>query len=312
MTRTAYYWDHLSLEHDTGEHAEGVQRADALRPERMADLVPNLDARSVEDKDAARWVREVHEQTYHDFVKHTCETGGGLLDSGDTHSCERSYDAALGSVNAVLTAADAVMSGEVENAFSAMRPPGHHALPSRAMGFCLFNNVAILARYLEQKYRVANIGILDFDVHHGNGTQDIFWRETDIFFCSLHQFPLWPGSGLARDEGDGPGMGMTLNIPIAPATSEADYLREFESKALDRMQTFQPDFLIVSAGFDAHIADPLAELRLTEDGYAKMTRGLREVAAECCNGRMISVLEGGYNLDALQKSVAAHLGALME
>jgi acetoin utilization deacetylase AcuC-like enzyme len=312
MARTAYYWDPLSLEHDTGLHVECVARAECLRPETLRGLVPNLNARPVIPHDAAVWICRVHDPQYHDWVKSACRTGPTLLDHGDTVVRERSYEAALASVDAALTAADAVMAKQADNAFSAMRPPGHHALPARAMGFCIFNNVAILARYLEENHRIGRIAIVDWDVHHGNGTQHIFWRDPEVFYASLHQHPLWPGSGLASEQGDGPGLGMTLNIPVAPDTSEEDYLDLFRGKVLSALRSFGPDFLLISAGFDTHAADPLARLNMTEAGFTQMTRWMREFAAEHCEGRLISCLEGGYNLEALQRSVAAHVLALME
>lgn len=312
MARTAYYWDPISLEHDTGLHVESSARAERLRPEFMRDLVPGLDARPVVPHDAAAWICRVHDPEYHEWVKGACRNGRTLLDHGDTVVRERSYEAALASVDAVLTAADAVMAGEADNAFSAMRPPGHHALPARAMGFCIFNNIAVLARYLEEKYKIDRLAIVDWDVHHGNGTQHIFWRDPNVFYASLHQHPLWPGSGLASEQGDGPGLGVTLNVPIAPGTSEADYLAQFQAKVLPALNNFGPDFLLISAGFDSHEADPLASLNMTESGYAEMTRWMKKIAAESCQGRLISCLEGGYHLDALQRSVAAHVLALME
>lgn len=312
MSRTAYYWHPLSLEHNTGFHVESIARAERLEPQAMRAFIPNLDARPIVPHDAPDWIRRIHDPEYHDWVATSCKEGRTLLDHGDTVVCGRSYEAALASVDALLTAADAVMAGEIDNAFSAMRPPGHHALPARAMGFCIFNNVAVLARYLEDKHRIGRIAIVDWDVHHGNGTQHIFWRNPDVFYASLHQHPLWPGSGLASEQGDGPGLGMTLNVPVAPGTSEDEYLALFKSKVMLSLRNFGPDFLLLSAGFDSHKADPLASLCMTEAGFAQMTRWMKEIAAEYCNGRLISCLEGGYNLDALQRSVAAHVLALME
>jgi acetoin utilization deacetylase AcuC-like enzyme len=312
MARTAYYWDPVSLEHRTGEHVETVLRAERLRPEKMIGLIDALVAKPVERHDAAEWVCRVHDRQYHDSVKTLCESGGGLLDMGDTVASAGSYAAALASVDAALTAADAVMAGEEDNAFSAMRPPGHHALPSQAMGFCIFANVAVLARYLQEKYNVGRVAIVDWDVHHGNGTQHVFRRDPSVFFASLHRYPFWPGSGSADEQGDGPGKGTTLNVPIAPGTTEEEYLAEFEGKVLPAVDDFNPDFVLISAGFDGHIADPLGGLRLTEDGYARMTRELKKLAADRCEGRIISCLEGGYNLEALERSVAAHVQALMQ
>ncbi len=310
MLRTAYYWDPIFLEHDTGHHVESIQRAERLRPEKLRRRIPNLDHRPILPHDAIEWILRLHEPDYHGFVKRTCLDGGGLLDQGDTVVSRRSYDAALAAVNAALTAADAVMKGDADNAFCAIRPPGHHALPGRAMGFCLFANVAILARYLQERHGLKRIAIVDWDVHHGNGTQHFFYEDPDVLFVSLHQHPLWPGTGMATERGEGPGEGTTLNIPIPPFTSEADYVARFEREVLPAVSGFEPDFLLLSAGFDAHESDPLANLRLTERGFAHLTRCLARLATEHCGGRMVSCLEGGYDLDALELSVAAHVDAL--
>ena len=311
MSATAYYWDALSLQHDTGPHVECIARAEFLAPEKMNGLVANLSALPVSRHDAKAWIRQVHRPEYHDFVAEACRSGRRLLDEGDTHVCPHSYDAAIAAVDAVLTAADAVMDGSALNAFCAIRPPGHHALATRAMGFCLFGNVAILARYLQKQHRIGKVAIVDWDVHHGNGTQDIFCADPSVLFISLHQFPLWPGSGRADESGDGPGKGATLNIPVPPGTSEADYLRRFEGVVLPKLSAFRPEFLLISAGFDAHRDDPLGGLLLTEQGFAQMTNWLKGIAADTAGGRIISCLEGGYNLPALQRSVAAHVTALM-
>ncbi|RIK67848.1 MAG: histone deacetylase [Planctomycetota bacterium] len=307
---TAYLWHPVSLEHDTGVHVETIARADRMNPANMRRLVPDLNVRPVEKHDTVEWILTVHERAYHDFVSDACIARHRLLDEGDTVICERSYDAALASVDAALTAADLVMSGECRTAFSAMRPPGHHALPGRAMGFCLFSNISILARYLQRRHGIGQIAIVDWDVHHGNGTQAIFYDDPSVFFVSLHQHPLWPGSGMRHERGEGPGMGYTLNIPIPPATPEAEYLARFDAEVLPALRKFAPEFILISAGFDAHRDDPLANLMLTESAFATLTDRVSEVAAETAGGRVISVLEGGYNLAALEKSTAAHIMAL--
>ena len=312
MALTAYYWDPLTLEHDTGPHVESIARAERLAPGEMLQLVPRLDARPVIEHDAVHWITQVHGPQYHEFVRSACRSGRRLLDEGDTVVCPRSYDVAIATVNAVLSAADAVVDGLADNAFCAMRPPGHHALPDRAMGFCLFANVSILAKYLQKNHGMGKIAVVDWDVHHGNGTQAIFYDDPSVLFISLHQIPLWPGSGLAGEDGEGLGKGTTLNIPISPGTPEADYLATFERMALPRVRTFAPACVLISAGFDAHRDDPLGGLMLTESGFAAMTRQLGDLAREACDGRIISCLEGGYNLPALQLSVAAHVNALME
>ncbi|MFH1419970.1 MAG: histone deacetylase [Planctomycetota bacterium] len=312
MSPTAYYWDPISLEHDTGLHVECIARAECLRPEAMREMVPDLDARDVVEHDAPEWIRRLHNAWYHGWVEASFREGRTLLDHGDTVISSGSYRAALGSVDALLTAADAVMGGEARTAFSAMRPPGHHALPDRAMGFCLFGNIAILAVYLQTHHRLERVAIVDWDVHHGNGTQHFFWRDPNVLFASMHQHPLWPGTGRSGERGEGPGENTTLNIPVAPNTPEHDYLMLFESQVVTAVDGFRPDIILISAGFDSHHADPIADLCMTEAGYAQMTRQLTEVASRHCEGRIISTLEGGYNLDALQRSVAAHIVALAE
>lgn len=252
----------------------------------------------------------MHTSSYHDWVKDACASGRHLLDQGDTMVCERSYDAALASVNAALTAADLVIAGRYDSGFCAMRPPGHHALPDSAMGFCLFANISILARYLQRRHGLGKIAIVDWDVHHGNGTQAMFYEDPSVLFVSLHQHPLWPGSGMANERGCGAGEGFTLNLPIPPGTSEADYLSRFDAEVMPALRHYHPEMLLISAGFDAHRDDPLGGLMLTEAGFAALTRRLRDIAGEFCDGRILSLLEGGYNLTALEASVASHVAAL--
>jgi len=310
MSRTAYFWDPLNLEHDTGAHVEVIERAVRLRPERMTARVPGIDLPMIEPHDAAAWVQKLHTQRYHDWVRQTSEHGPACLDGGDTVVSRCSYDAALCAVDAALTAADLIMAGAHESAFCAMRPPGHHALPDEAMGFCLFSTIAITARYLQQHHGLRRIAIIDFDVHHGNGTQHFFYDDPDVFFVSMHQHPLWPGSGLPGERGKGTGQGATLNVQVAPMTPQADYLDAFQRTVLPAVSAHAPEFVLVSAGFDAHEADPLANLMLNEEGFARLGTWIRELAAAHAQGRVLSVLEGGYNLDALEASVAAYVDVL--
>jgi acetoin utilization deacetylase AcuC-like enzyme len=310
MALTAYIWSPKTLTHDTGERVECIARTEALAPTKIRALIPQLQIAEIPVRESMPWIVRVHSPAYVNFVRDICERGGGLLDQGDTLVSGGSFEAAIAAVDSVLTAADLLMAGKVDNAFCAVRPPGHHALPDRAMGFCVFANISILARYLQQHHGLAKVGIVDWDVHHGNGTQDIFYEDSSVLFISLHQFPLWPGTGRASERGRGAGEGFTINIPIAPGTSEAEYLARFEQCVLPAIDDFAPDVLLISAGFDAHRDDPLGGLRLTESGFACMTTQLRAVADRHCKGRIISCLEGGYNLDALQASVVAHVGAL--
>ncbi len=254
-------------------------------------------------------IERVHPRSYVDRIRTACDTAPVLLDP-DTGVVPESWQAALLSAGAGLAACDAVVSGRASAAFAAARPPGHHAEVDRAMGFCLFNNVAIAARYLQEKHGLTRPFIVDWDVHHGNGTQHIFEDDDTVFYFSTHQFPFYPGTGARPETGRGRGAGFTLNVPLPPGSGDREYLgvfREILRPAIDR---FRPDAILISAGFDAHRADPLASMSLTEEGYAGMTDVVRQAAVEHCGGRIVSLLEGGYDLQALGASVEAHLRTL--
>ena len=310
MSRTAYFWTPESLLHDNGRHVENIERARRLTPERIAGQVPSVRHMEITPHDAWEWVLRVHEESHHRFVREACESGRCILDGGDTQAGPGSYEAALAAVDAALSAADAVMAGEVDNAFCAARPPGHHALPSQSMGFCLFATASILVRYLQEKHGLQRIAVVDWDVHHGNGTQHVFWRDPDVLFISLHQHPHYPGTGLADETGEGEGQGKTLNVPVAAGTPEEEYLAKFRECVIPAVEAHGPEAIVVSAGFDAHRDDPLGGLMITEVGFAQLTRWVKTLAGDICSGRLISLLEGGYNLDALERSVAAHVRVL--
>jgi acetoin utilization deacetylase AcuC-like enzyme len=256
----------------------------------------------------------VHTPQHIQLVKETCERGGGVLDQGDTPVIKRSYEIALLSLGSAITCCDAVMKGEASRAFSAARPPGHHAEPDRPMGFCLFNNIAIAARYLQKQYNLARIAIVDFDVHHGNGTQAAFEDDNSILFISLHQHPntCYPGSGHDWETGEGPGKGFTLNLPFDPGSGDAEYLQAFDQRVIPKLNEFAPQMLLISAGFDAHREDPLAQINLSEECFEQMTRKLVDVANPHTGGKVVSLLEGGYNLRALGRSVVRHLVGLAD
>ena len=259
-----------------------------------------------------KWLLTVHPKQHVDRIHHVCEIGGGVIDLGDTVVSRDSWDVALFALGSLLVSCDAVMSGQVKRAFSAARPPGHHAEPDRAMGFCLFSNVAIAARYLQQKHGLERIAIVDFDVHHGNGTQKCFDDDPSVLFVSLHQHPrtCYPGSGYEWETGVGRGEGLTLNIPFAPGSGDDAYLEAFRARVIPKLEDFKPHALLISAGFDAHREDPLAQMELSEDCFFQMTWMLVDAAEKHCAGRVISSLEGGYNLRALGRSVVRHLVAL--
>jgi acetoin utilization deacetylase AcuC-like enzyme len=256
-----------------------------------------------------KWLSTVHSDQHIQRIKRVCELGGGILDQGDTPIGPNSCEIALLSLGSLLRAADAVMTCEVQRAFSAARPPGHHAEPDRAMGFCLFSNIAIAARYIQKTYSIEKVAIVDFDVHHGNGTQAAFEDDPSVLFISLHQHPrtCYPGSGYEWEQGVGAGRGFTLNIPFAPGADDDDYQAAFRGAVLPKLHDFAPQVLLISAGFDAHADDPLAQVELSESCFQLMTEQFVAVANQHCQGRVISALEGGYNLRALGRSVVRHL-----
>ena len=296
------------LRHDTGPgHPE--------RPERLSWILDHLKsqglldrARLIDPAPAERgWIESIHDPAYVERVEAACRRGDLLIDSMDTAICPESFDAALLAAGAGIALGTAVLEGHARNGMALVRPPGHHAERSLAMGFCLFNNVAILAKYLLSKPGIDRVLIVDWDVHHGNGTQNSFERDPAVFYFSIHQWPHYPGTGAAGERGRGPGEGTTLNLPAPAGWGDEEYLRAFRDVLVPAAIDFDPQFVLVSAGFDAHLRDPLAEMRVTEEGYAAMTRIVREIAQECCDERVVSLLEGGYDPVALPRSVAAHV-----
>lgn len=309
---TAIVHHPIFREHDTGPgHPETASRysvvMDALRSDPK--LWPNLV--EVQAREAPRGdIQAAHSPQLYKQVERVVSEGSGYLDA-DTVVSMRSLDAAKRAAGAPCQAIDLIMAGEVKNAFVPVRPPGHHATEERAMGFCLFNNVAVAARYAQQKYpEIERVAIVDWDVHHGNGTQGIFYDDPTVFFFSAHQYPWYPGTGTRGEKGTGRGLGYTLNLPLRAATPAAEQKRGFEA-ALDEMAgSFRPDLIIVSAGFDSHLDDPLGQLLLTDQDFVELTRAVKQWAESSCNGRLVSCLEGGYNLDTLGGTVRAHVREL--
>jgi len=289
-----------------------------LHPESPARLKAVLSALETEEFSGLEWrsapratreqLERVHPVSYVDSILGQVPKTGVVALDADTSLSPGSGEAALRAAGAVCAAVDAVMAGEGDNAFCAVRPPGHHAEPSRAMGFCLFSNVAIGAYHAREAHRLHRIAVVDFDVHHGNGTQAAFWHDPDMLLISLHQLPLYPGTGAANELSPANSI---LNIPLAPMADSDDFRDAFSRRALPRLSAFGPDFILVSAGFDAHEDDPLASLRFQEEDFAWATSELLAVANHACRGRLVSALEGGYDLAALSRSAAAHVRALM-
>jgi acetoin utilization deacetylase AcuC-like enzyme len=301
-------------QHDTGAgHPERAERYAVIMAALRADaeLWPRL--YEVEAPAAARGtVQAAHTPQHFKRVERAVSEGLGYLDA-DTIVSLRSLDAALHAAGGACRAVDAVMSGEADNAFIPARPPGHHATQERAMGFCLFNTAAVAARYAQSRYKeIERVAIVDWDVHHGNGTQGIFYDDPTVFFFSTHQYPWYPGTGARGETGQGRGRGYTLNVPVRARTEAAEQRRMFDAALEETAARFTPDLLIISAGFDAHRGDPLGQLRLEDEDFIAMTRTVKEWAARACKGRIISCLEGGYNLQTLGATVGAHVRALAE
>ena len=301
----------IYMEHDTGLHCETAQRLITVTGylkntgtlEKLISLKPQ--AATVEQ------IARVHTPSYISGVESFVKRGGGYLD-GDTVASPASYEAAIYAAGGSISAVDAVMSGDVTYAFALVRPPGHHAVRDAAMGFCIFNNVAIAARDAIAKHNLERVLIVDFDVHHGNGTQDAFYSESSVLYFSTHQYPFYPGSGGVDEIGSGEGEGYTVNVPMPGGCGDAEYMRAFEEVLIPTTKRFKPQLILVSAGYDAHWADSIASMQVTTAGYTKMAAILKSLADELCGSKLVFALEGGYNIDALAESVDATICVLLD
>jgi acetoin utilization deacetylase AcuC-like enzyme len=305
---TRLYTHPIYLEHLTpAGHPERPDRLRAIHRVLDDEAFAHLD-RVEAPMGAEETILYAHPQEHLDRVRAAVPEQGLAQIDGDTVASPKSWQAALTAIGAANAAVDDVFSGRADNVFVASRPPGHHAEKATPMGFCLFNNAAIAARYAQRKHGAERVAIVDWDVHHGNGTQDIFWGDPSVLYCSTHQMPLYPGTGAKSETG----AGNIVNAPLAPRTGSDLFRDAFLSRILPSIDNFRPDLIIVSAGFDAHHRDPLAEINLTEEDFDWATGQLLERAAQHSSGRLVSLLEGGYDLQGLAFSVAAHVGRLMK
>jgi acetoin utilization deacetylase AcuC-like enzyme len=301
--------DPACKEHQTGSrHPERPERFDAA-----LDALEGLALLPIEPRVATEdEISLCHGLQYIRLVEREVMNGFHELSTGDTIISARSLDAALRATGATLNAVDAVFDKKVQNAFCIVRPPGHHATPTKGMGFCIFNNIAIAARYAQRKYGVDRVLIADWDVHHGNGTQDIFYTDGTVFFFSAHQYPWYPGTGALDETGEGAGAGMTMNCPFPAGSGRKEILGAFEQMLAPAAKKVKPELVLISAGFDSRIDDPLGNFLLTDADFADLTRLMLEIANQSAGGRVVSVLEGGYNLTGLASAVRSHVQALME
>ena len=309
--KTGLLYDRVFLEHKTSQgHPECSERLQVsiqhLEQQSWFDSLTHLVPKTADLK----WIESVHNLDYIKRAQTTCSSGNHFLDSMDVSICPESYDIALLATGAVLEIADKVINKEIKNGLALIRPPGHHAEQDQALGFCLFNNVAILAKYLQQRHQLDKILILDWDVHHGNGTQHTFEDDPSVLYISTHQYPFYPGTGAYSETGIHQGVGATLNCPMPAGASDNDYELAFKDSILPKIDEFKPEAIIISAGFDAHIDDPLGQINLSADFFAWMTERVMEKAEQYSDKRIISVLEGGYNLDMLPICIEKHLSTL--
>jgi acetoin utilization deacetylase AcuC-like enzyme len=301
------YREHL----EGRDHPECPGRYDAvMNALRQAGLIESLERIPARDATMDDLLL-CHTSAYLRIAQRDVESGRPYLSTGDTDITPNSWDVAARAAGGVLNAVDAVCEGRVANAFCAVRPPGHHANAGRGMGFCLFNNVALAARHAQKKHGIGRVMIVDWDVHHGNGTQDIFYPDGDVFFFSTHQWPLYPGTGRADETGEGKGQGATVNFPFPAGSGRAEVLGAVHDSLIPAAARFRPELVLISAGFDSRIGDPLGSFTMTDQDFRDLTRALMGIADNYASGRIVSLLEGGYNLSGLATAAAAHVTELL-
>ena len=310
--RTAVLYDPVFRRHRTGEgHPERPQRLEAVEAAlERAGLIAAM-TRTPARPATIEELALAHTHSYIETARREIESGRRQLSTGDTAISRESWDAAVHAVGGVLASVDRVLGGEVRTAFCAVRPPGHHAGADRGMGFCIFNSIALAARHAQASHKVERVLIADWDVHHGNGTQDIFYSDPSVLFFSTHQWPWYPGTGPASETGEGKGEGATINCPLPAGSGQAEILGAFRSKLLPAAKKFRPELVLVSAGFDSRTGDPLGRFTLSDGDFAELTRVCLEIADQHAGGRLVSVLEGGYALEGLASAAVSHVAELV-
>lgn len=306
------YTNPVFYQHDTGAgHPESATRIDAaLAGVERAGFAERVNRETADHPDTDRIIAKVHSADYERALDQAARSGMRDFLSGDNPMSSQTFSAARTAVGAALTAADEMTRGENNRAFVIARPPGHHAERLQPMGFCFFNTIACVAEWLREQNGIERVFVFDFDVHHGNGTQALFWDRDDVFYASMHRFPFYPGTGATCEIGTGAGEGYTLNIPFAQGLGDAAYLRETEDTIVRAIDDYRPQAILLSSGFDAHRRDPMGGMRVTEQAYGEITRRIVESAGRHCGGRVLSLLEGGYDMEGLAASVAEHVLAL--
>ncbi len=314
MKRTGFLYDERYLLHDTGpNHPESPERLKAIyQGIKQAGLLPNLTLIQAMRADL-EWIETVHSKNYINRFETACRSGNSTFDTPDNQMCAETFETALLAVGGILEAVRLVMTDELDNVFCAVRPPGHHAEREFAMGFCYFNNIAIAARYLQIEWGIQRVGIIDFDVHHGNGTQHVFEEDPSVFYYSIHQHPTFafPGTGRVFETGNGEGVGATRNYPVLPGHGDKEYQGLVERDLMPVMEAFSPEVILVSAGFDAHFDDDMSDIQLSTEGFSRIMQRIVALAELYSNGRLISVLEGGYCLERLPELAANHVKILL-
>jgi len=309
---TLLFRDPLFLEHDTGRHPENANRLRSIQAHLDDSGLTARCRPGAYEPLSEEGIARVHDARMIEAAKKVAADGGGYLDA-DTIVSPASFAVALAAAGAAVAAVDAVVREDNSNAFCLVRPPGHHATPARSMGFCLFNNIALAARHAQSAHGLTRLLVVDWDVHHGNGTQDIFYADPQVAFYSIHRYGdgFYPGTGAADETGTGRGLGRTVNVPVRHGISRADYLARFSATLAKAADQIKPELVLLSAGFDAHRADPVGSLSLEAEDFATLTRLVLDVANTHCRGRLVSCLEGGYHLSALAESARAHLQELL-